>query len=153
MFWKDNWPQGKNIGQLAPRLIAAVPKRSINQRTVQEAIIEGGWIRDIKGALSVGVIVDYLSLWDLLRDVELQMGMVDKHVFRLAANGKYSAKAVYKCFFLGSVQFEPAERIWKAWAPAKCNFFLWLAALRKCWTADRLRKRGMDHPDRCPLCD
>jgi hypothetical protein len=74
-------------------------------------------------------------------------------VFRLAANGKYSAKAVYKCFFLGSVQFEPAERIWKAWAPAKCNFFLWLAALRKCWTADRLRKRGMDHPDRCPLCD
>jgi hypothetical protein len=103
LFWKDNWLQGKNIGQLAPRLIAAVPKRSINQRTVQEAIIEGGWIRDIKGAISVGVIVDYLSLWDLLRDVELQMGMVDKHVFRLAANGKYSAKAVYECLFLGSV--------------------------------------------------
>jgi hypothetical protein len=71
----------------------------------------------------------------------------------LAANGKYSAKAAYEGFFLGSVQFEPYERIWKTWAPPKCRFFLWLAALKKCWTADRLEKRGLDHPERCPLCD
>jgi hypothetical protein len=44
-------------------------------------------------------------------------------MFRLAANGKYSAKAVYECFFLGSIQFDLAGRIWKAWAPAKCKFF------------------------------
>jgi hypothetical protein len=25
--------------------------------------------------------------------------------------------------------------------------------LNKCWTADRLEKRGMDHPEKCPLCD
>jgi hypothetical protein len=28
-----------------------------------------------------------------------------------------------------------------------------MAALRRCWTADRLRKRGLDHPECCPLCD
>jgi hypothetical protein len=32
LFWKDNWLQGKNIGQLAPRIIVAVPKRSINKK-------------------------------------------------------------------------------------------------------------------------
>jgi hypothetical protein len=51
----------------------------------------------------VGAIVDHLSLWDLLRDVELQMGMENKHVFRLAGNGKYSGKIVFECFFLGFV--------------------------------------------------
>jgi hypothetical protein len=25
--------------------------------------------------------------------------------------------------------------------------------LNKCWTAGRLEKRGMDHPEKCPLCD
>jgi hypothetical protein len=37
--------------------------------------------------------------------------------------------------------------------PPKCKFFLWLVALQRCWTADRLQRRGLDHPDQCPLCD
>jgi hypothetical protein len=36
---------------------------------------------------------------------------------------------------------------------AKTKFFMWLVAQERVWTADRLRKRGMEHPDRCPLCD
>lgn len=36
---------------------------------------------------------------------------------------------------------------------SQCKFFLWLAALQSCWTADRLQKRGLEHPDSCPLCD
>jgi hypothetical protein len=39
------------------------------------------------------------------------------------------------------------------WAPPKCKFFLWLTASRRCWTADMLQKRGLNHPDCCPLCD
>jgi hypothetical protein len=38
-------------------------------------------------------------------------------------------------------------------APPRCKYFIWLASLNRCWTADRLARRGMDHPDRCPLCD
>jgi hypothetical protein len=30
---------------------------------------------------------------------------------------------------------------------------MWLIAQRRFWTADRLQKRGMDHPASCPLCD
>jgi hypothetical protein len=36
---------------------------------------------------------------------------------------------------------------------SKTKFFMWLVAHRKVWTADRLQKRGLDHPERCPLCD
>jgi hypothetical protein len=35
----------------------------------------------------------------------------------------------------------------------KCHIFLWLTALNRCWTTDRLAKRGLKHPERCPLCD
>lgn len=34
-----------------------------------------------------------------------------------------------------------------------CKFFLWLAENNRCWTADRLAKRGLPHPEACPLCD
>jgi hypothetical protein len=42
---------------------------------------------------------------------------------------------------------------WKTWAPPKCRFFIWLVTQNKCWTADRLSKRGINHPEKCPLCD
>ena len=56
-------------------------------------------------------------------------------------------------FFVGSISFEPWERIWKSWAPPKCQFLVWLVAHNRCWTADRLACRGLTHPERCPLCD
>jgi hypothetical protein len=59
----------------------------------------------------------------------------------------------YRAFFMGSISFEPWKRLWKTWAPPKCKFFLWLAIRNKCWTADRLQRRGMRYPVCCPLCD
>ena len=89
----------------------------------------------------------------MVAQVDLCVDKEDKHIFRLAANGKYSAKSAYEGLFLGSVEFEPYERIWKTWALPKCRFFLWLMAHKKSWTTDRLEKRGLDHLERCPLCD
>jgi hypothetical protein len=37
-FWKDRWLNGKTIDELAPNLIKAIPKRSLNKRTVAEAL-------------------------------------------------------------------------------------------------------------------
>jgi len=109
LFWKDRWIQGQRVADIAPRLLQVVPKRKINTRTVQEAITGRAWMSDIRGALSVGAIVDYLHLWNLLLTVELGQNVEDKHNFRLAANGKYSAKFAYEGFFIGSVPFEPYE--------------------------------------------
>lgn len=137
------------MADIAPRLLQVVPKRKINTRTVQEAITGRAWMSDIRGALSVGAIVDYLHLWNLLLAAELRQNVEDKHIFRLAANGKYSAKSAYEGLFIGSIPFEPYERIWKTWAPPKCRFFMWLVAQKRCWIADRLAKRGLYHPDSC----
>jgi hypothetical protein len=43
--------------------------------------------------------------------------------------------------------------VWKSWSPGKCKFFIWLVEHDRCWTADRLEKRGLNHPECCPLCD
>jgi hypothetical protein len=71
-FWKDKWLHGKRIVDLAPRLLATIPKRIVNNRTVNEALANRKWIADIKGALSVGVLIDYLQLWEMLSAIELQ---------------------------------------------------------------------------------
>jgi len=43
--------------------------------------------------------------------------------------------------------------LWKAWAPNKCKIFVWIVIHNRCWTADHLQRRGLPHPDHCPLCD
>jgi hypothetical protein len=49
--------------------------------------------------------------------------------------------------------FPHHKKIWKTWALPKCRFFIWLVAQNRVWTADRLAKRGLIHPEKCPLCD
>lgn len=83
-------------------------------------------------------------MWDLIGLFQLRPGFADAHFFRLAANGKCSAKAVYEGLFLGSTEFEPYHRTWKTWAPPKCKFFMWLIAHQRVRTSDSLHKRGMD---------
>ena len=153
LFWTDRWLHGQCIADLAPRLFVAIPKRRTKQQTVQDALTNQTWISDIKGARTVGVMVDFLLLWDVLSDFSLQPGVEDRHIWRFSSDGKYSAKTAYKGFFVGSISFEPYERIWKTWAPPKCRFFVWLVAHNRCWTADRLARRGLPHPEHCPLCD
>ncbi|WVZ62943.1 hypothetical protein U9M48_012631 [Paspalum notatum var. saurae] len=123
-FWTDRWLDGRSIEELAPRLFAVIPKRRIKQRTVQEALTNRTWISDIQGALDVGVLTDYLHLWDLLSGLQLQPEVEDRHIWKLSPNGHYSAKSAYEGFFLGATLFEPWKKIWKSWAPPKCRFFL-----------------------------
>jgi hypothetical protein len=79
--------------------------------------------------------------------------MDDTHIWRFDANGQYSARSAYDYLFLGATKFRPFERIWKSWAPPKCRLFMWLAAHKRCWTSNRLARRGLPHPEHCPLCD
>jgi hypothetical protein len=153
LFWTDHWLHGQRIEDIALRLFATIPKRRCNRHTVHEALTARKWAFDIQGALTVGVISEFLHLWDILLNFELQKEMNDNHFWRVAANRKYSVKVACESFFLGSISFEPFQRIWKTWALPKCHSFLWLAAHKKCWTTDHLARHGMNHPDRCPLCD
>jgi hypothetical protein len=64
----------------------------------------------------VGVIIEYLRLWNILNDVELHQGVQDSHSWRFTSSGQFSVKSKYEDLFCGSVKFEPFERVWKAWA-------------------------------------
>ena len=57
------------------------------------------WIADIKGALMVGVLADYLKLWECLSEIELQPNIEDRHIFSVAPDEKYSTKAAYNGIF------------------------------------------------------
>jgi hypothetical protein len=101
----------------------------------------------------VEVLLEFLDLAECLANFELQPDVLDSHIWRLSPSGQYSSKSACENFFQGSISFSPWERIWKSWAPNKCKFFIWLAAHKRCWTADRLAKRNLPHPATCPFCD
>ena len=86
LFWKDRWINGQQVADLAPQIFAIVNKRNANKRTVLEALTNHGWIADIQGALTVGIITEFLALWDILSEVTLQLGVEDAHVWRLSAS-------------------------------------------------------------------
>jgi hypothetical protein len=40
LFWEDRWLDGKSIGEIAPDLLALIPRRPRKHRTVQKTIVE-----------------------------------------------------------------------------------------------------------------
>ena len=73
--------------------------------------------------------------------------------FQLLLMGSILQARLIRVIFTGFVGFEHYKMVWKSWAPPECRFFLWLVAHNRCWTVDRLEKKGLNHPPRCPLCD
>jgi hypothetical protein len=53
----------------------------------------------------------------------------------------------------GETRAPTATQVWRARAPYGCKFFAWLVSKDRYWMADRLQRRGLPHPDACPLCD
>lgn len=74
LFWEDRWLQGKGLAEIAPCLYAAVSPRDRKQKTVSSALCGDSWISDISGALTVQVILEYLLVWDMTRDIQLTQG-------------------------------------------------------------------------------
>ncbi|WVZ76691.1 hypothetical protein U9M48_024644, partial [Paspalum notatum var. saurae] len=152
-FWTDRWLQGKPVAELAPYLLNAIPKKIVKRRIVSQALINRSWVTDIKGALTVQVLREYLLIWDLVDEVTLQDGVQDQHQWKFSSSGTYSSRSAYLAMFMGTINFSPWKRIWKSWAPPNSMFFIWLAILNRCWTSDRLAKRGLPHQSACIFCD
>jgi hypothetical protein len=120
---------------------------------VETALQNHAWVSDIQGSLTIDIIVDYIQVWELINEPQLLPKVVDAHRWRLDSTRQYSSKLAYDNLFLGATLFHPCERILKFWAPSKYKMFMWLVAHKRCWTADRLAQRGLDHPKKCLLCD
>jgi len=141
LFWTDKWVHGCSVENLAPNVFACVPPRIRRRQTVAEALTNDAWVSAIRGGLNWIGIIEYLQLWDCVQGFQLSE-QEDKHIWNLEAGGCYSSKSAYRAYFFGSIPFEPWRRLWKSWAPNKCKVFLWPAIRNRCWTADRLAKRG-----------
>jgi hypothetical protein len=46
LFWQDRWLMGQRLEDLAPLVVAMVPKRVANKRAVAEALDNSSWVRD-----------------------------------------------------------------------------------------------------------
>lgn len=84
--------------------------------------------------------------------MELNDGIEDHIVWKLIANGTYSAGSAYKAQLLGSTTTNYLSIIWKAWAPPKCKHFVWLAIQNRLWTSAPLQHRGWPNSDNYVLC-
>ncbi|GJN06758.1 hypothetical protein PR202_ga24514 [Eleusine coracana subsp. coracana] len=153
LFWEDRWLHGKSIADLAPSLMPHVKRTATKTRTVQQALQGNQWLDDFGRGLVVLTIWEFLLLWNLIQEVQLTPGVQDEHRWRFSSTGHFSSRSAYLSFFHGSTAFEPHKRLWSSWAPLRAKLFLWMAIMNRCWTADRLSRKGLDHPEACPFCD
>jgi hypothetical protein len=125
-FWIDAWlPEGE-IRCFAPHLFKAVDRRHL-QRTVRDALSGRRWVRDITGARTAPVLLEYVRLWRMLANVQLQPLQPDRFIWRWTVDGQYSARSAYRAYFVGWHTMAGAKELWCASAPPKAKFFFWTA--------------------------
>lgn len=106
----------------------------------------------MQGSLGPEALVQYIYLWTWLSQTTLSDAS-DLLTWPWTPNDAYSAKSCYKALFAGSMIETYWKLTWKSWAPLRVKIFLWLAFQGRCWTVDRLARRGLAHAPLCLLCE
>jgi hypothetical protein len=119
--------------------------------TVAQALDGDAWVAAIRGAPSVPAIVEFMLTWERVQQVVLGEAP-DTVTWKFSASGTYTAKSAYQAFFLGRVRAMEATDLWSAGAPLQHKLHMWFAMKNRLWAADRLERRGLEHPEECPLC-
>lgn len=88
-----------------------------------------------------------------MEQVQLNQGVPDSIVWAWEKDGAFSVRSAYAAKFWGRKVIPMADFTWKSKAPLQCHFFAWLALQNRCWTSDRLERRGLDHQEACPFCE
>jgi len=151
-FWMDRWIQGKSIRDLALCLFNAVGSWTQRTRTVAQGLQGDRWVKDISGALTVQVILDFLLVWDITRTITLRAGTPDRLLWKWTSDQNFSTASAYKAFFIGQNSIPGAKILSKTRAPGKCKFFGWLVLHDRCWTSARRRRHNLQTDDSCALC-
>ncbi|KAF8694469.1 hypothetical protein HU200_038213 [Digitaria exilis] len=119
LFWTDRWLHLESIADMVPCLSQAVGPRIRKTQTVYEALQGTAWVRDITGALTVQVILDYLCIWEMVQPMVLDPTSRDMPLWKWTTDNKYSAASAYRAFFLGQQAIPGAKILSKTSAPAK----------------------------------
>jgi len=151
-FWTDRWIQGRSIKDLAPALLAAVRPRAQRQRTVAEGLSNRAWVRDITGALTVQVIIEYLQIWNLVENQAIIDLAEDRFIWKWTADHCFTTASAYRAFFIGQHPIPGAKLLRKTKAPGRCKFFVWLVLHDRCWTNARRKRHNLQDDDSCGAC-
>lgn len=149
-FWTSGWLDGRSIADLAPHLMEFVSSEE-QQSVVADVLPDHRWVAGIRGRPSIPAIAEFMDVWELVSGHELGVE-ADSFTWRLTTNGNYSSKSAYGAFFLGREGAPGAAELWSSKAPLLHKLHGWFTLRGRLWTADRLARRGMDHPDASPLC-
>jgi hypothetical protein len=118
---------------------------------VQQGMENSSWVLDIAGELSIDAVVQFCWLWTAVAEVPFHGG--DDHFrWKWTEKGVYTSGSAYRAFFHGTTSLPGAAQVWHSFAPFKVKFHAWLALRRRCWTADRLIRRGIQANPLCSLC-
>ena len=129
-----------------------VRKKMRKTCTVAQALLNDAWVAQVSPEVSTDSLREYLQLWNMIQEVQLDPAQHDTITWSWEASGCYSARTAYAAKFWGRQVVPTAEFTWKSRAPVPCRFFTWLAIQDRCWTSNRLARRGLDHQDCCPMC-
>jgi hypothetical protein len=82
-------------------------------------------MRDITGARTTEVLIEYAALWDTLQGVQLLPNVRDWFIWKWVAGreGEYSYSSAYHAFFLGATVLPGAKEVWRASTPPKVKLF------------------------------
>ena len=71
LFWEDKWINGEAAHEIVPYLYGLVFKQTCRSMTVCDGLNDRIWTRRISGGMSADALNEFLYLWNLLRDVQL----------------------------------------------------------------------------------
>lgn len=146
LFWLDPWLGTESLMDSAPHLFSVI-KRRARTKSVSAALHLRAWVRDIAGGLTGPVLLDYLKVWELTDNIQLDVGQPDSVRWIWTVDGVYSATSAYRSLFLGSSRPLSAKQLWKVRASPKVKHFFWLALHGRCWTAQRRFNHGLQDSD------
>uniref|UniRef100_A0A8R7TJR7 Reverse transcriptase zinc-binding domain-containing protein n=1 Tax=Triticum urartu TaxID=4572 RepID=A0A8R7TJR7_TRIUA len=143
LFWRDRWIHGFEIKDIAPLIHAQVDTRTINHRTVEEGLLEGRWLLDIRGEINFVGHMQLLHLNLAISTINRDPTSEDHFSWPADPSGSYMAKSTYHRLCQGAERAPYATCIWKSWAILKCKIFVWLAVQHRIWTSDRRARHGL----------
>jgi hypothetical protein len=99
----------------------------------------------------VDAVVQFFRLWNAVQGIDVGEGQ-DRFIWKWTADGSFSSRTAYPAFFHSRTSLPGAAQVWHSFAPFKVQFHACLALRRRCWTADRLARRGLPTHTLCKFC-
>jgi len=149
-FWTDRWIQGAASSRLRPTFSLPFGRARGGAWLRMRYLVMLGFAT--YGPITRQLLIEFNKICDLLRHIQLS-DTPDTFCWRLSGDGTYSAASAYGAMFIGSSMPVGAKEIWKTAAPPRVRFFFWLVLHRRCWTAERRFRHGLQSSATCVMCD